>query len=52
LRLIADFPGNLLKAKRFKKLASSYVAEDGLIYINGRGGPWSCRDLMLQQRGM
>jgi hypothetical protein len=27
-----------------------YVAEDGLIYISGMGGPWSCGDLKLEHR--
>jgi hypothetical protein len=27
--------------------ADTYVAEDGVV-TNGRGGPWSCGDLMPQ----
>jgi hypothetical protein len=28
------------------------VAEDGLVGINGRRGPWSCEDSIPQYRGM
>jgi hypothetical protein len=29
-----------------------YVAEDGLVGINGRRGPWSCEGSMYQCRGI
>ena len=29
-----------------------FVAEDGLVVINGRRGPWSCEGFMPQYRGM
>ena len=29
---------------------AAFVTEDGL--VNGRRGPWSCEDHMLQYRGM
>jgi hypothetical protein len=31
---------------------AAYVAEDGLVVINGRRGPWSCEGSMPQYRGM
>ena len=31
---------------------AAYVAEDDLVGINGRRGPWSCEGLMPQYRGM
>jgi hypothetical protein len=31
---------------------AAYVGEDGLVDINGRRGPWSCKDSMAQNRGM
>jgi len=30
----------------------TYVAEDGLSDINGKGGPWSCGSLLPQLRMM
>jgi hypothetical protein len=30
----------------------AYVAEDGLVSINGRRGPWFCEDHMPQYRVM
>ena len=31
---------------------AAYVAEDCLVVINGRRGPWSCEGSMPQYRGM
>ena len=29
-----------------------YVAEDGLIWHQWKGGPWSCEGVMCQHKGM
>ena len=31
---------------------AAYVAEDGLVVINGRKDPWSCEGSMPQYRGL
>jgi hypothetical protein len=46
-----NFMNSLFLIARAVSLVA-YVAEDGLSAINGRRGPWYCKDHMPQYRGI
>jgi hypothetical protein len=41
-----EVQGNKLPTKEYACAPVAYVAEDGLICINGRGDPWTCEGLI------